>query len=252
MITKNKTVSSSHLLTQIIKENDITIDNFKIEQFKTILEEVLLSLTGKIEFNEFSDDEILKVDNNKKTHISSTIILNERHTNQTNKNVIKFSLKKIFTQILDNNIDNNIDNYKYNYKHFNEAFKYIFRECSLLNDKDKGIIKMWLNFVFGLTNSTNSLLICTSDVRLDIVTELNEYLQDIYEYYKNNIIYIDTDTIYFKFNNKLMDELQKSLYPFNIDYIDNFIITNKKKFIHFSDEIRNSEDFKMKGFIERI
>jgi hypothetical protein len=94
--------------------------------------------------------------------------------------------------------------------------------------------------------------VCSSDVRLDIITELNEYLTDIYECYKNNIIYIDTDTIYFRFNNKLMNELENSKYPFSIDYIDNFIITKKKKFIHFSDEIRNSEDFKMKGFIERI
>ena len=248
MITKNKTVSSSHLLTQIIRDNDITVDNFKVEQFKTILEEVILSLCGKIEFNEFSDKELLYIEDIKNSCIPTSIILNERYINQTNKNVIQFRFERIFTQIL----YNHIEEYKYNYKNFKEAFKYVFESYLSLEGNDIEVIKMWLNFVYGLTNSLSSLLVCGSDVRLDILTELNEYLTDIYECYKNNIIYIDTDTIYFRFNNKLMNELENSEYPFSIDYIDNFIINNKKKFIHFSDEIRNSEDFKMKGFIERI
>lgn len=172
---------------------------------------------------------------------SSYVELSNRHCNKRFKNVQMCTIKHFYPTIL----YNIINYYRFNYKSFPNAYKEIYEKYISSEDVElNNILKKWLNMTFGMIN--NNIIFSTKDINFDIVRTSHKILKKIHEEFKESIIYIDTDSIYFLYSPYIKEYLKNLSYDVEFENIDNMIFFRKKRYIQWENDI--NEKVKIKGF----
>lgn len=219
-----KTEQTLLWVSRIIDSEKITSDNFNSDSYKLILE-FLLSKKYKKIYN--SDVKI----SHKPTY-GGLCYINERYKNKIIKNVISIEFDNFYGQIL----NEKLDSYYFNYENFPEVWRDMYNLYLVSNNGDELslIVKKWVNYTYGLLGSG---LVISSDYNIldDVISESRRILNNLLNNFKDEIIYIDTDRVKFKFNKKLMDTVDNIHYNKTISYIDNFLLIGKKRYMEYSD-----------------
>ena len=259
---KNKELN---VFMEILHENKITTENFNYQTFFDILERMNIKLDYQNYTNNLEDrihEYIIYKNEN-----SGSVYLNVNYLNQINKNIISLSFPNFYVQIL----HKIIDNYHFMYHGFTNIFKIIYNlkmyvdenidmeyvyfdprnfpdEISFSQLEISGLLNKWLTFVFGSFNNDNiHTIYCDQDIRKDICIEAENVFNDIKKRFKGNIIYYNTNQIYFKYNKKMMDYIEDLNYIGKLNYHDNMMIFGKKKYIIFNED----KNIQINGFATR-
>lgn len=86
---------------------------------------------------------------------------------------------------------------------------------------------------------------CNKPILADITKRWRDKLEDLNIEFKDDIIYIDTNIVFFRYNKNLRKRLEDVYYPKEITEIDNVIFTQRKKYIIFDN---NKNITKIKGY----
>lgn len=205
----------------------ITIDKYPTQQdwlTITILIAKILNLP-------VNDLPITKINSN---NTGSFIKLNNEYKNLHIKDATLISFNNLYPTLLYEHIIN-----KTNDESITD-FKTIFQTVFDTYKKNKNVLmKQWINFTYGILQSYD--ITNTPNININAKIIISEILQCL----NNNIIYVDTDEIYFhNFKNvrsKFIKEIErlKTYYKhinFYEEEIDNLIIIDKKKIITYDNE----------------
>jgi len=180
-----------------------------------------------------NDIDKIKFLRNKKTSkfFNSNVELNTKYQESVCKNIKTLTFYSLYPTLIIKLVDNNIMKIE-NVNHYT-LFKYLFINRAYFKNTDMYyIIKIFTNYFYGIYYSDKTF------------ENFNMYRSFLYQSFKNllkdNLIYYDTDTVYYFDDNYTFNyDL-----PYEIEELKEFIIFRKKKCI----EIDNNNNIKYKGF----
>ena len=216
-------------LNQFIKDIEI---EFTIDNYYKILEGLIEFKFSKIEKN------ILNYPNYN-NYSGAFVKLNTRSEKVLYKNVVVAEFSFFYPEIL----YNIINNYTFNYKKFPYCYKAIYniyKYISLINTsydyKLKEILKRWLIITYGKLGSLKSYIYSNKDIRFDILNISNSFMEKLKYKYDKEIFYIDTDAIYFKYDQNIINDITNFNYDYKLRDIDNILFLSKKRYITFDND----------------
>ncbi len=173
------------------------------------------------------------------------IDLNENYKNCLNKNIIRVDYDSLYPTIIYGWLNNSEDIICEQFD-FKFLFNSIFEIYKSKKHSKISLMRGWINFCYGIITSYT----LTNDI--NITNEILSILNNIRNEFQYNIIYFETDSIYFHnfgeikdrfkvYNNKLKEKYKYLSY--NIENIDYFYITARRKYI----EIPKVEFVETKG-----
>lgn len=179
-----------------------------------------------------NDNFILDKRNNSE---GALVKLNKDYSNVVNKNVTLLQFNSLYPLIMYNHLSDYADDCLFDFK---SVFRMVFVYYKLnRKDFDLSIMKLWLNGSYGILSSTNFY------TYIPVATLAKTFMASLYIVFYDNIIYIDTDSIYFRnyddISFKVKSKIEEFTYEFlsyEIEDIDNFYCIGLKKFIQFSND----------------
>lgn len=254
-MSTEKTYYESDLgtLESIIINNHIKPEEFNTKSFKKILEEFIRIKHDEVETKDVFQpipDEFADKDNPR-----GFVVLNDKFRNKVTQNVVRVDFRFLYPQIIKDWI--NKGTISFNYEKFPTVFNMFYDMYTdltfteELNENDaeiRKVLKSWLSYVYGLMN--NKVIFCdVHNFREKVSTGPYEFLRALYERYKDWIVHIDTDTIFFISNGDIYRELEESDYEICSDEIVglNFLGLAKKKYITFPNKVINEMNFRGTG-----
>jgi len=164
---------------------------------------------------------------------SGVILLNKKMTNVWMKDITEVQFIHLYPNIIIKLWEQEL--LKFNIKEFGVLFKFLVENKESIKDKLMGNNKSLLNFIINYTYSagTNNNSIIKVDGLNLVIPYYKDVLIDLFDNYPNNLIYIDTDVIYFDFLDKVI--LNKYILPlqlpYKIEYHPGIFIMKKKSYI---------------------
>ena len=185
----------------------------------------------------------------------STCKMNQKHSNKLVR-IQKIELNsiypnKIYSLILEKKMFFNVRYIEFIFPLVMELRKYLKHNIDKSSKETQMVVKIFLNHFYGTINSTQQHI--RSNISTgDISDFYNEILQEMFDRV-DDIVFIDTDEIYYKNNETTRMYIENVLNMNKIDYdIENVedigLFTNRREFIIFDKDVQTKKTRGMKVY----
>jgi len=241
----------------IFDEKTNTIVNWNFELRNNINNEIFKILNNKnININIKEDNNLKEILNDFKKKrgfekgniIGSKIELNPSYKELVCHNINKLSFKYFYPKIIEFLIKKNLITLENKYFY---PFTYVLNNVEKIHQNDNKLkisINLFLNYLYGYIITNNEKFKINCENKENIIFFVNYVMDELYNKLGLNVIYCDTDEIYYGGDKKIPTYLIKEIFvdydiPYDIEKIDNCIFFERKKYI-----IANKGDLKIYGF----
>ena len=236
----------------MIYKNEINIDSvihlLNLESLPEDLSKTAFMVgngTNQIRYNKviktflnYFFDSLYSIDStihNKDQRLRGVCLINEKMANSYMRDIVRVEFVSMYPNIMvklweDKQMKFNSDEFPILLK-FLVRNKEVIRRNPKLERKSLPLLNFLINYTFMASMNKESL-IQVDDANL-VIGYYQNRLTDLFNSYPDQVIYIDTDVIYFDFldNNILNKSIKQFGIPYKIDYDLNGIFFQKKKYI---------------------
>ena len=195
----------------------------------------------KIFLDYFFDDEY-SVDStihNEEKLFGATVLLNENMIEYYMQDITRLQFISMYPNIMIKLWEDGKLNFNIN--EFPIIFRFLVQNCNVIKNNSKlemqgyRLLKFLINYTFRATMIKNSI------IQVDNINKVIKYYRDnlvnLFNDYPKNVIYIDTDIIYFDFlDNSILNKYIKPLgIPYEINNDFDGLFSKKKKYLTFKN-----------------